>query len=173
VKLEQKKEVAGDLHDRFSKAKTVIATYYKGLDVTTLNSLRGRLREAGVQYKVVKNSLLKRAAADTNVDLIKEHFTGPTAVALSYDDPVAIAKILIDFSKENEKLEIRIGIMNDKVIDFENIKVLASLPSREILIATLLSCLNSIPCSFVRTLNAIPGSFVNLLRALKDKKEQQ
>jgi large subunit ribosomal protein L10 len=173
VKLEQKKDIAKDLHDRFLKVQTLIATDYKGLDVTAINILRTKLKEAGVQYKVVKNSLLKRAAADTNVELIKDHFTGPTAVALSYDDPVAIAKILINFAEENEKLEIKIGIMDRSVLDLGTIKRLASMPSREVLLAQLLATINSVPAYFVRTLTAVPASFVNVLRALKEKKEQQ
>ena len=169
--LEKKKSIVEDLHERFSKSKVLIVTDYKGLDVTTINALRRKLREADVEYKVVKNSLMVRAAEDTDIDLIKESFKGPNAIAISYDDPVAPAKVLTDFAKENQKLEIKLGVMNGKVMDQDAIKALSALPSKEALIGQLLSVINGVPTGLVRTLNAVPGGFVNVLQALKDQKE--
>ena len=171
VDLEQKKSIVEDLHERFSKSKVLILTDYKGLDVTTINALRRKLREADVEYKVVKNSLMVRAAEGTDVDLIKESFKGPNAIAISYEDPVAPAKVLTDFAKDNQKLEIRLGVMDGKVMDANAIKALSALPSKEALIGQLLSVINGVPTGFVRTLNAIPSGFVNVLQALKDQKE--
>jgi len=171
VDIEQKKSIVEDLHERFSKSKVLIVTDYKGLDVTTINALRRKLREADVEYKVVKNSLMVRAAEDTDVDLIKESFKGPNAIAISYEDPVAPAKVLTDFAKENKKLEIKMGVMDGKVMDASAIKALSALPSKEALIGQLLSVMNGVPTGFVRTLNAIPSGFVNVLQALKDQKE--
>ena len=171
VDLEQKKSIVADLHERFAKSKVLIVTDYKGLDVTTINALRRKLREAEVEYKVVKNSLMVRAAEDTDVDLIKDSFKGPNAIAISYDDPVAPAKVLTDFAKENEKLEIKLGVMDGKVMDLGAIKALSALPSKEALIGQLLSVLNGVPTGLVRTLNAIPAGFVNVLQALKDQKD--
>ena len=171
MRLEDKKQIAENLHDKFSTSKVVIVTDYKGLDVTTINSLRRKLRDAEVEYKVVKNTLLVRAAENTDVDLIKEYFKGPSAVALSYDDPVAPAKVLADFAKEHDKLEIKAGVMGGKVLDVAGIKALAELPSREVLLAQVLSAMNAVPTGFVRTLNAIPQQFLNVLLALKDQKE--
>ena len=171
MNLKQKEQIVKDLADRFSRSKVVIVTDYKGLDVTTINQLRSKLREADVEYKVVKNTLLARAAEGTDVALITDSFTGPNAVALSYDDPVAPAKVLTEFAKEQKNLEIKVGVLNGKVMAFEDIKALADLPSREALLAQLLSVMNGVPAAFVRTLNAVPGGFVNVLQAIKDKKE--
>jgi large subunit ribosomal protein L10 len=121
-----------------------------------MNDLRRRLRAEAVEYQVVKNSLLVRAADDTEAALIKAHFKGPSAIAISYEDPVAPAKVLTQFAKENDKLEIKVGVLNGKVLDVNAIKALAALPSREVLLAQLLATLNSVPTSFVRVLAEIP-----------------
>lgn len=171
MKLENKKAIAEELHKKFSEAKVVIVTDYKGLDVGSINSLRRKLREAGIEYRVAKNSLFARASIDTGVEKIKGWFTGPNAVALSYEDPVAPAKVLTDFAKDNAKLEIKVGVMEGDELDVNAIKALSSLPSREVLLGQVLSAMNAVPTSFVRTLSAVPGQFLNVLQALKDKKE--
>jgi large subunit ribosomal protein L10 len=139
--------------------------------VAAMNDLRRKLREFDIEYKVAKNTLLTRACQDTDVELIKTHFKGPSAVALSYDDPIAPAKVLVKFSNENKKLEIKTGVMNGKVIDLSAIKTISALPPREILLGQLLSVANGIPIGFLRVLNAIPVKFLNLLQALKEQKE--
>jgi large subunit ribosomal protein L10 len=171
VNLEQKKKIVDALHQKFSDAKVVIVTDYKGLDVSAINSLRRKLREADIEYKVVKNTLLIRASEDTDVALIRESFTGPSAIALSYDDPVAPAKIFSDFTKEHKALEVKVGVMGGKVLDLAAIKTLSALPSREVLLAKLLSVANGVPTAFVRVLNGIPGQLLNVLTAVKEKKE--
>lgn len=165
-----KKEIVAALHDRFSRSVVAIVTDYKGLDVPTLNGLRRKLHEAGIEYRVVKNSLLIRASENTDAGLIKACFKGPSAVALSYDDPVAPAKILTDFSKENKNLEIKLGVMSGKVLDLDSIKALSALPSREELLAQVLASFIGVPSAFVRTLNAISQQFLNVLTAIKDQK---
>jgi len=171
MKLDQKMQIVKDLNERFSRSKIVILTDYKGLDVTAMNDLRRKLREAEIEYKVVKNTLLIRASEETDTALIKDAFTGPSAVALSYDDPVAPAKVLTDFSKNYQKLEIKVGVMNGRVLDLSAIKALSNLPSREVILSQLLSALNGVPTSFVRTISAIPKSFLNVLQAIKEQKE--
>jgi large subunit ribosomal protein L10 len=103
--------------------------------------------------------------------LIQDYFKGPSAVAFSYKDPVAPAKILAQFAKDNQKLEIKGGVLKDKVLDVDAIKALAKLPSREVLLGQLLSVLNGVPSSFVRTIAAIPRSLLNVLTAVRDQKE--
>ena len=103
LQIDDKKKIVAELHDKFARSKVVISTDYKGLDVGKLNDLRRKLREVGVEYKVVKNTLLVRASQDTDVALIHESFKGPSAVALSYDDPVAPAKVLTQFAKEEQE----------------------------------------------------------------------
>jgi large subunit ribosomal protein L10 len=171
LKLEAKQQITEDLHDRFARSAIIVLTDYKGLDVTSINDLRRKLRESNIEYQVVKNTLLVRAAEDTEVALIKDHFNGPSAVAISYDDPVAPAKVLTQFAKDNNKLEIKAGVLNGKVLDVQAIKALATLPSREVMLAQLLSTINAVPTSIVRVLAEVPRSLVNVLTAIKDQKE--
>ena len=171
MKKENKKLIAENLKERFSKSKVVIVTDYKGLDVMAINALRRKLREAEIDYQVAKNTLLIRAAEDTDVAVIKDYFVGPSAIAISYDDPVAPAKVLTDFAKENQKLEIKAGVMGDTLLDLDAIKSLAALPSREVLLGQVLSAMNGVPTAFVRVLNGVTGNFLNVLNAIKDQKE--
>ncbi|MBW2251432.1 MAG: 50S ribosomal protein L10 [Deltaproteobacteria bacterium] len=152
MKINEKKRIVEDLHEKFSKSKVVILTDYKGLDV-------------------VKNSLLIRASKDTDVELIKDSFKGPSAVALSFDDPVSPAKVLIKFAGENEKLEIKVGTMDGKVLDISAIKALSALPSREVLMGQLLSVMNGVPTGFVRALVDVQKRFLNVMMAIKEQKE--
>ena len=171
MNLEEKKRIAQDLNERFSKAAVVIVTDYKGLDVTAINDLRRKLREEEVEFQVAKNSLLIRASEQTDVALIKDTFKGPSAVAMSYGDPVAPAKILTEFAKDNSVFEIKIGVMGGQLLDTDKIKALSALPSRDVLLGTFVSTLNSVPTGFVRALAEIPRSLVNVLQAIKDQKE--
>jgi large subunit ribosomal protein L10 len=171
LRYETKQQIAEDLHDRFTRSAIIVVTDYKGLDVAAMNDLRRRLRAENVEYQVVKNSLLVRAADDTEADLIKDHFKGPSAVAISYEDPVAPAKVLTQFVKDNDKLEIKVGVLKGKVLDGSAIRALAALPAREVLLAQLLATLNAVPTSFVRILAEIPRGMLNVLTAIKDQKE--
>jgi large subunit ribosomal protein L10 len=171
LKIEDKQQIVEDLRERFSKSAIIVLTDYKGLDVAAMNDLRRKLRAEEIEYRVAKNTLLIRASADNDGALIQDFFKGPSAVALSYDDPVAPAKVLAQFAKENQKLEIKVGVMNGKVLDADAINALAKLPSREVLLGQLLATLNAVPTSFVRTMAEVPRGFVNVLAALKDQKE--
>ena len=171
MKLDEKKNVVSGLHERLAKAKVVIVTDYKGLDVTTMNHLRRRLSEIDCEYQVVKNTLLIRASQDTDAALIQDIFKGPNAVAWSYEDPVAPAKVLMDFAKENDRLEIKAGVMDGRALDGNAIKALSSLPSKDVLLGQLLSALNGVPTAFVRVLSGIPQQFLNVLQAIKEQKE--
>jgi len=171
VRLEKKQKITEDLHERFSKSAIVVVADYKGLDVSSMNALRRKLREEDIEFQVAKNTLLIRAAKDTEVALIEDYFKGPSAVALSYTDPVAPAKILAQFAKDNQKLEIKGGVLKNKVLDVDAIKALAKLPSREVLLGQLLAVLNEVPTAFVRTIAEIPRSLLNVLTAIRDQKE--
>ena len=171
MKINEKKRIVEDLHEKFSKSKVVILTDYKGLDVDSINDLRRKLRDSQIQYQVVKNSLLIRASKDTDVELIKDSFKGPSAVALSFDDPVSPAKVLTKFAGENEKLEIKVGVMNGKVLDISAIKALSALPPREALMGQLLSVMNGVPTGFVRALVDVQRRLLNVMMAIKEQKE--
>lgn len=172
MNIEPKKQFVQQLNERFGKSKIVILTDYKGLDVGAITDLRRQLREAKVEFEVIKNTMLRLASDGTDVALIRDNFKGPSAIAISYDDPVAPAKILSDFAKKNQNLELKIGVMNGKVLDLASIKALSSLPSREELLAQVLSAMIAVPTSFVRALNDVPVRMLNVLQAVKDQKEQ-
>ena len=173
MNIDEKKRFVQELHERLGKSKVVILADYKGLDVGAMTDLRTKLREAQIEFQVIKNTMLRLASEGTDVELIKDQFKGPSAVALSYDDPVAPAKILTEFAKANDKLEIKSGVLNGQAIDLAGIKALSSLPSRDELLAQVLSAMIAVPTSFVRALSDVPRRMVNVLQAIKDQKEQQ
>jgi large subunit ribosomal protein L10 len=170
MKLEQKQQIVENLHDRFERSKLVIVCDYKGLNVKQVSDLRRKLKEADIEFRVVKNSLLVRASRETDVDLIADHFKGPSAVAISYQDPVAPAKVLTRFAEDNQLLEIRSGVMQGRVLDPKDVKALSDLPSREVLLGKMLSAMNGVPTGLVRLLNEMPRRLLTVLEALKEKK---
>jgi large subunit ribosomal protein L10 len=171
LKLEDKKQIVEDLAERFAKANLVILTDYKGLDVPVMSDLRRKLKQAGVDYKVVKNTMMVRASENTPIAVLQSLFQGPSAVAISYQDPVAPAKILTKFAEDSKHLKIRAGVLNGKLIDLAGVKALAALPAREVLLAQLLSVMVGVPTSFVRVLSGVPRGLLNVLNAIKEKKE--
>jgi len=170
VKIEKKKQVVDDLKEKLATTKVVIVTDYKGLNVAQMTELRRKLSEANVDYKVVKNTLLKRASEGTDANLLTDVFQGPSGIALSYDDPVAPAKVLTQFAKDNNKLEIKAGVMDGQLLDLNAITALSKLPSREELLAQVLSAMNAVPTGLVRALADVPRRMVNVLNAIKDQK---
>lgn len=172
MRLDEKKTIVQELHEKFTQSKVVIVTDYKGLNVSKINDLRGKLDEADIEYKVVKNSLLIRASEGTDVSLIAHSFTGPSAVALSYDDPVAPAKVLAAFANENKDLEIKVGVLDGNVLDINAIKALAALPSRDVLLAQLLSTIIGVPTALVRALSDVPKRLLGVLVAVRDQKAE-
>jgi large subunit ribosomal protein L10 len=171
VKLNEKQKIVADLREKFEAAKVVIVTDYKGLDVAQMNALRRKLREAEVEYQVVKNTMLTRASKDTDAEQLVDMFKGPSAIALAFTDPVAPAKVLTQFAKDNDKLEIKAGVMNGKLLDLTAIGALAKLPSREELLAQVLATMNAVPQGLVSALADAPRRLVNVLNAVKDQKE--
>ena len=171
MKLEQKQRIVEELNDKFRKSKVLIVTDYKGLNVTMLNELRRKLRESDIEYRVVKNTLLARAADDTDVSRIRDSFKGPSAIAMSFEDPVAPAKVLTKFAEDNKKLELKIGIMGDRVLNLNDIKALSSLPSREVLLGQVLSAMMAVPTGLVSALSNVPRKMINVIQAIKEQKE--
>ncbi len=171
MKLSQKKRIADDLHEKFLKCEILILTDYKGLDVVTMNDLRTKLRAEAVEYRVVKNTLLARASRGTPAERIIVKFKGPCAVAISYQDPVAPARVLIGFAKQNDKLGIKVGLLGDRVLDPDAIKALSNLPPRDRLLAQALFVMNAVPTALVRALSDIPRRFLNVLNAVREQKE--
>jgi large subunit ribosomal protein L10 len=173
LKRAEKENVVQALNEKFSKAQAVVLTDYRGLDTAAMNELRVRLREAAVEYQVVKNTLMSRASEGTDMALLSEHFVGPSAIAVSYDDPVAPAKVLTKFGKDYPALELKAGVLGGKAVNVEGLQALSKLPSREELLSQLLSVFNGPARSFVSVLSAVPRGFLNVLNAVKEQKESQ
>lgn len=153
--LEQNKKVVADLVELLKSAQAGVLVDYRGITVEQDTQLRNKLREAGVEYKVVKNTLTRFAANEVGYQELDSSLHGPTALAISSTDPVAPAKVLSDFAKDVEAIEIKAGFLDGKVISLDEIKTLANTPSREVLIAKIMGSLNAPISKLVRTLQAL------------------
>ncbi len=134
----EKRQVVADFSKKVEGFQAAVLTHYRGLNVEQINTLRRRLREERISYHVVKNTVMKLAAKGTDLEKLTDYFKGPTAIAISRDDPVSLAKILTEFVKTQPRLEIKIGLIQGRVIPSDEIKALATMPSREILLAQIL-----------------------------------
>ncbi len=170
---QEKVRLVSELHDKLKVAKASFLVDYKGLDVESISSLRKQLREVNAELKVVKNRLLKLASKGTHTESIQDVMQGTSAIAISYEeDVVTPAKILINFSKENEQLKIKKGQVIGKVVEPAGIKELAELPSKEQLLAQSLSLMQAVPASFVRVLSGVMIKFLNVLKAIEEQKKE-
>lgn len=163
--LETKKQVVAEMVEKFNDSKSVIVTDYRGLNVTEVTELRKKLREAGVDYRVVKNTLLKIAAKEAGIDGTEDYFQGPTAVAFGLSDAVSPAQVLAKFAKDHKNLEIKGGILEGQLIGFEEVKALAELPPREVLLAKVASCFQAPIAGLV---NVLQGPIRKLGYALEE-----
>lgn len=141
--IETKKQVVNEIAEKLKTSVSTVVVDYRGLNVSQLTELRKQLREAGIDFKVYKNSMTRRAADEAELSGLNEVLTGPNAIAFSTEDVVAPAKILNNFAKENEALEIKAGVIEGNIASVEEVKALADLPSREGLLSMLLSVLQA------------------------------
>ncbi|MCC3688837.1 50S ribosomal protein L10 [Bacillus cereus] len=141
--IETKQQVVTEIADKLRASKSTIVVDYRGLTVSEATELRKQLREAGVEFKVYKNSLTRRAAESAEMAELNEFLTGPNAIAFSNEDVVAPAKVLNDFAKDHEALEIKTGVIEGKLVTLDEVKAIATLPSREGLLSMLLSVLQA------------------------------
>ncbi|MBD1372378.1 50S ribosomal protein L10 [Hazenella sp. IB182357] len=153
--IELKKQKVAEIVELFQNSKSTIVTDYRGLNVKQVTELRKELREAGVEFHVLKNTLTKRATDEVNLSELHDKLEGPSAIAFSAEDVVAPAKILHKFAKENKDLEIKAGVVEGKVVGMEEIKALADLPSREGLLSMLLSVLQAPVRNFALAVQAV------------------
>ena len=160
--IENKQVQVQEITEKFQGAASVVVVDYRGLNVAQVTELRKQLREAGVEFKVYKNTLTRRAAEAAGVEGINEVLTGPNAIAFSTEDVVAPAKIINEFAKKNEALEIKAGIIEGTISSVEDVKALAELPSREGLLSMLLS-----------VLQAPVRNFALATKAVAEQKEEQ
>ena len=134
----EKELIISDLSKKIEGYKAVVLTHYRGLNVEQINQLRKRLREEKVDYHVIKNTLMRLASKGTDLEKLNDYFEGPTAIAVSYGDPILLAKVLSEFTKTHPSLEIKVGLIEGRVSPPEEVKALATMPSREVLLAQIL-----------------------------------
>lgn len=153
--LQAKQELVSDVSAKLRECSCTIVTDYRGLNVAQVTQLRKQLREAGVEFQVIKNTLVRRATAEAELTELDSVLTGPTAIAFSKDDVVAPAKVLTEFAKKNEQLKVKAGVVEGRVVGVEQIKALAELPSREGLLSMLLSVLQAPIRNFALAVKAV------------------
>lgn len=169
----QKEEQVAELNEKFSRAKSVYVADYRGLDVAAADDLRKRIRREGAgdyEYRVAKNAVLRRAVADLDAAGLANHFEGPSAVAISFGDPVGLAKILSDFAKDHEVFELKGGVVDGEIIDTAQIEALAKLPSMDGLRGMIIGLLQASATKLVRLI-AEPGT--QLARLVEARRAQQ
>lgn len=169
LSLEEKKAVVAEMSEVLARSKAAIVAEFRGMTVAQMTGLRQQARNSGVQVRVVKNTLTRRAVEGTPFECLTEHLVGPLAVAAS-EDPVAVAKLLSEFARGNDKLQVKAGAMSGSLLSTADIEALARLPGREQLLATLLATLQAPVTQFARTLNELPTGLVRVLAAARDAK---
>ena len=167
----EKKAVVEELNEKFNQAKSMVMTDYIGLDVAEMTELRDKLRESGVEYKVVKNTLATIAAREADLDEITEYFSGPTAIAFGMEDVISPARVLVDFAEDNEVLEIKAGYLNGEIIDVDKVKSLSEVPDRETLLAKTFAGMKAPITGLVNTLQGNIRNLVQVLNQIKEEKE--
>ena len=166
----EKQAIVVELKQKFSAAKGAVLTDYKGLTVAQDTKLRRKMRDAGVEYRVIKNTMARLAADELGITGMSAILEGTTAVALSYTDPVAPARVISEFVKEVKTYKVKGGILDGKFIDIDGVKTLANLPSRDVLLAMVCGTLQAPIAGFVR---ALQGNISNLVYALNAAREQK
>ena len=167
---ENKEQQIKELHDKFLRAKAAVFADYKGLTVQELTGLRKMLRGAGIEFKVVKNTLAIIASKGTPFENTSKYFDGPTSLAISYKDPVVAAKIMISYAKKEEKLNIKAGIVEGGLIEVDEVKRLSELPSKEVLLSRALASMMSPATNLVGVLHGVVRKLVYTLKAIETKK---
>ncbi|MBO8126534.1 MAG: 50S ribosomal protein L10 [Firmicutes bacterium] len=167
----EKEALVAELTEKMSSAKSIIITDYRGLNVAAVTELRKMLREAGVEYKVAKNTLTRMAASNAGIEGLDEYLKGPTAIAFGLEDPVSPAKILSKFAKDHKELEIKAGVLEGQIIGLDQIKSLADLPSKEELLSMVARAFQAPIASWVNVLQAPLRKFVYAVDAVRRKQE--
>jgi len=167
----EKAGVVEDIGAVVADAQAIVVAEYRGLEVEAITVLRRQARGAGVYLRVLKNSLARRAVAGTPFEVLADKLVGPLIYGIS-TDPVAAARVLNDFAKGNQKLVLKAGAMRNSLLDADAVKALATMPSRDELLATLLGTMQAPIATFVRTLNEVPSRFVRTLAALEKQKTE-
>lgn len=170
LNLTEKKAVVAEVTEQVADAQALIFAEYRGIAVGDMTALRAEARKAGVYLRVLKNTLVRRSVEDSPFADLADKMVGPLVYGMS-SDPVAVAKVMSNFAKENDKFVIKAGAMPNQVLDDSGIKALATMPSREELLSKLLGTMQAPVAKFVQTLNEVPTKFVRGLAAVRDQKE--
>jgi large subunit ribosomal protein L10 len=173
LKRKDKEIFISDMTDRLQRARATFLLDYQGLDVEAMNALRAELKKNQAELRVVKNRLLKRACKETDTASMVDEFSGPCALTLAYEEVIPPAKVLVEREKKLDHLTIKAGQISGKFIDFKEIKRLAELPGRDVLLAQALSAMQAVPASMVRVLSGVMVSFLNVLKAIENQKNDQ
>lgn len=168
----EKAVIIESIRDKADKASLAAITDFKGMTVEELTGLRVKLREAGGEYHVVKNTLGRIALTGGKHDVIKDKFHDNCAIAFAFDDPVQVAKALSDFAKQSKLFQMRVGSLDGKPMSVEQIEALAKLPGREQLLAQLLGTMNAVPTNFVSLFANIIRGLLYALKAIEEKKQE-
>jgi len=169
VERVEKDNLVNDLKGRLAKAQSLVLVDFRGLPVEADTKMRNEFRAAGCEYRVIKNTLLGLAVKGTKMDVLDAYLKGPTAVAYSFEDPAAPARVAAKVAKEQEKLVVKGGYVDGKAIDKNGVVALSQLPGKDELRATFLATLQAVPQSFLALLNAAPQNFMYLLAAREEK----
>ena len=172
LNLDEKKAAVAEISATVAHAQSIVLAEYRGLEVGDMTALRAKARNSGVYLRVLKNSLARRAVTGTPFEGLAEHMFGPLAYGIS-TDVVAASKVLNEFAKTNEKFVIKAGAMPGQVMTPKEVATLATMPSREVLLAKLMGTMQAPVTKFVQTLNEVPGRFVRTVAAIRDQKEKQ
>lgn len=168
----EKVETVAELHEVFQKAKSAVLANYQGIDAVGITALRSHMRSCSVDFRVVKNTLARRAAKDTALEVLDEDFKGPVSLIVSFDDLVAPAKALADFAKSGapKAPEVLCGVVEGKKVSPEEVKALSELPSRDELISQMLSVFQGPTTNFAGVFSALLRKLVGTLEAVREKK---
>lgn len=169
--LEQKKAVVTEVAEVAASAHSALAAEYRGLTVSEMTELREKARSEGVYLRVVKNTLARRAVQGTDFECMSEGFVGPLVLAFSQEDPGSAARVLKDFGKSHDKLQVKLVAMSGQLMDASALDRLASLPSREQALSLLMATMRAPLDKFARTLNEVPGKLVRTVAAVRDQKQ--
>lgn len=171
--LQSKINLVNEIKEKIEKSQSIVFVDNKGLNVAEVTELRKNLRENGVDYKVYKNTMMKRAFSDLGIEGVEEFLAGPTAVAFGIEDAVQPAKILNDFAEDNDRLELKAGVLDGKIVSVDEVKALAKLPSREVLVAQLLGSLNAPLQGLATVLSGNIRGLAVALDQIREKKEEE
>lgn len=170
ARMQEKQMLVQEIAEKITNSKSVVITDYRGLNVAEVTELRKQLREAGVEYKVLKNTMVRFAAEKVGIEGLNDILKGPNAIAFGMEDAVSPAKVLVDYAKDHEALEIKAGVLDNKVLSIDEVKNLAEIPPREVLLSMVLRGMQGPISGFV---NVLQGNIRNLVYVLSAINEQK